>query len=293
MHNQFHLITNLPFSGFFFSCQALRRRSKLISTSLILFIFTLTTLHAQEPHVPYVTTPPGVVDKMMEMADVGPGDYVIDLGSGDGRIVIDAAKRGAVGHGVEIDPVLVNLAEENAREAGVSDKVLFLQENVFHSDFSQASVITTYMTTTLNTRLRPALLNDLNPGARVVAHDFNMGAWKADKHLKVEDHNVYLWIVPATIEGRWYWKINGKKFTMEARQHFQEIQLKVKSEDISLKVEESVLSGKNLNFTAVNPKNGVRYSFHGVVEEIAIKGLVQIHHDKEKWVEGWSATTIR
>ena len=125
MHNQFHLITNLPFSGFFFSCQALRRRSRLISTSLILFIFTLTTLHAQEPHVPYVTTPPGVVDKMMEMADVGPGDYVIDLGSGDGRIVIDAAKRGAVGHGVEIDPVLVNLAEENAREAGVSDKVMF------------------------------------------------------------------------------------------------------------------------------------------------------------------------
>jgi SAM-dependent methyltransferase len=293
MYNQFHLITNLPFSGFSFPCQVLKRRSKLISTSLILFIFTLTTLHAQEPHVPYVTTPPGVVDKMMEMADAGPGDYVIDLGSGDGRIVIDAAKRGAVGHGVEIDPVLVNLAEENALEAGVSDKVMFLQENVFHSDFSQASVITTYMTTTLNTRLRPALLNDLNPGARVVAHDFNMGAWKADKHLKVDDSNVYLWIVPATIEGRWYWKINGKKFTMEARQQFQEIQLEVKSEDISLKVEESVLSGKNLNFTAVNPTNGIRYSFHGVVEEIAIKGLVQIHHDKEKWVEGWSATTIQ
>ena len=293
MHNQFHLITNLPFSGFFFSCQALRRRSRLISTSLILFIFTLTTLHAQEPHVPYVTTPPGVVDKMMEMADVGPGDYVIDLGSGDGRIVIDAAKRGAVGHGVEIDPVLVNLAEENARKAGLSDKVMFLQENVFHSDFSRASVITTYMTTTLNTRLRPTLLNDLSPGTRVVAHDFNMGSWKADRYVEVDDHSVYLWIVPATIEGRWYWKINGKKFTMEARQHFQEIQLKVKSEDISLKVEESVLSGKNLNFTAVNPKNGIRYSFHGVVEEIAIKGLVQIHHDKEKWVEGWSATTIQ
>lgn len=292
MHHKFHLI-NISFSDLFLSCASIRRRSKLIPTCLILSIFTFTSLHAQELHVPYVTTPPEVVNKMMEVADVGPGDYVIDLGSGDGRILIEAARRGVVGHGVEIKPELVREAEKNAQKAGISDKVMFLQENVFHSDFSRATVITSYMTTTLQTRLRPSLLNDLNPGTRIVAHDFHMGAWKADKHVAMGDHDVYLWIVPAAIEGRWYWEINDKKFTMEARQKFQEIRLKVRAEDNSLKIEHSELSGRNLNFTAVNPKNGNRYNFHGMVEGIIIEGLVQIHHDEEKWIKSWSASTIQ
>lgn len=265
----------------------------IVLGGLFLTMLIPLSTNAQNLHVPYVTTPPEVIDSMMEVADVGPGDYLIDLGSGDGRIVVEAARRGAVGHGVEIDPELVNLAEKNAQKAGLSNKVMFLQENVFHSDFSRASVVTTYMTTTLNTRLRPTLLNELDPGTHVVAHDFNMGAWEADKHVGVGEHDVYLWVVPATIEGRWYWKTSGKKFKMMAKQSFQNIRLKVRSEESSLRVENSVLSGGYLNFTAINPKNGNRYTYHGKVEGIVIEGLVQIHHDKEKRIESWSASTIQ
>jgi SAM-dependent methyltransferase len=262
-------------------------------TTLFFSAFTFTIAIAQQLHVPYVSTPREVVDKMMDIAHVGLADYVIDLGSGDGRIVIEAARRGAVGHGLEIDPDLLRKAQENARKAGVSERIMFLNKDVFKSDFSRATVITSYMTTTLNTRLRPTLLNDLEPGSRIVTHDFHMGEWKPDNHIAMGEHDIYYWVVPANIEGQWYWKTNGKNFSMKATQTFQEIRLKVRTEENSLKIEHSQLSGKNLNFTAINPKNGNRYIYHGTIEDTFLEGLVQIHHDKKMRIESWSANTIR
>ncbi len=257
---------------------------------LLLLMLYVPTANAQGLHVPYVTTPPEVVDRMMEIADVGPGDYVIDIGSGDGRILIEAARRGAVGHGLEIDPELARKAEKNAQQHSVAEKIMFLKKNVFHADFSQATVITSYMTTTLHTRLRPSLLKDLRPGARVVSHDFHMGQWKADKHVEMGDHEIYYWVVPATVEGRWYWKANGKEFSMSARQTFQEIRIKVKSGDTFLKVDNSKLNGKRISFTAKNPENGNHYTYYGVVDEIIIEGLVQTDSGNQQWIENWSAT---
>ena len=127
----------------------------------IVFLFSEVPAHAQEKDAPYVPTPPSVVDKMLDMANVGPGDYVIDLGCGDGRIVIAAARRGATGLGVDIDGKLIKRAREKAREAGVSDKVMFLKQDLFKTDLSGANVITLYLLQDLIYRLRPKLLKQL------------------------------------------------------------------------------------------------------------------------------------
>src|SRR5687767_14785153 len=140
---------------------------------------------------PYVQTPQNVVDKMLEVAKVGPKDFVIDLGSGDGRIVITAAKKhGARGFGVDLNPDRIKESSENARRAGVTDKVAFYQRNLFETDLTQASVITMYLLPKVNVELRPKLL-ELAPGTRLVSHDFDMGDWKPDTHLTVEAKDKY------------------------------------------------------------------------------------------------------
>lgn len=138
-----------------------------------------------DPDVPYVPTPDRVVERMLDVAQVNSSDYVIDLGSGDGRIVIKAGERGAHGHGVEIDSEKVQMARQNAREAGVEDKVMFLKEDLFKTDFSKASVITMYLLPSVMDRLVPSLLQDLEPGTRIVSHDFDMKGWLPDKEFTV------------------------------------------------------------------------------------------------------------
>lgn len=134
---------------------------------------------------PYVSTPYHVVDKMLDMADVGPGDYVIDPGCGDGRLVIEAARRGATGKGIDLDPERIKEARRNALVAGVSDRVTFVQEDIFETDYSKANVVTMYLLSSLNKKLRPILLDQLEPGARIVSHNFDMGEWEADKYINM------------------------------------------------------------------------------------------------------------
>lgn len=141
---------------------------------------------AQNLDVPYVPTPTAVVEKMLDMAKVGPGDFVIDLGSGDGRIVIAAALRGAYGLGVDIDPRRVKEANENAIKAGVADRVVFLEQNIFDTDLSRAKVVTMYLLYSVNVRLKPTLFQQLKPGTRVVSHSFSMGEWMPDDKATVE-----------------------------------------------------------------------------------------------------------
>lgn len=149
--------------------------------------FVTRSLQAQETEkdVPYVPTPKNVVERMMELAEVDTGDYVIDLGSGDGRIVIEAARQGAVGHGVEIDPEKIAMARENAEEAEVDDQVMFLKQDLFKSDFSRASVVTMYLLPAINNKLQPKLMEELDPGTRIVSHSFDIDGWEADKKAVV------------------------------------------------------------------------------------------------------------
>ena len=194
------------------------------------------------PHldVPYVATPDRVVELMLSLAGVGPRDTLIDLGSGDGRIVIAAAlKHGAHGLGVEIDPKLVALSNERARNEGVADRVRFVEQDLFATDLSRASVITMYLLPKVNLRLRPKLLQ-LKPGTRIVSHDWDMGDWKPDQRIVLEvpekkrararwrqaaahenaakESALMLWTVPAKIGGTWN---SGERLTMVFDQKYQ------------------------------------------------------------------------
>jgi ribosomal protein L11 methylase PrmA len=166
-----------------------------------LFVASFASLALVQPSiardVPYVPTPEPVVEKMLELAKVGPNDMVYDLGSGDGRIVITAAKKhGARGIGVDIDPERVREARENAKAAGVSDRVQFKEGDLFKMDLTGATVVTLYLLPEVNMKLRPKLLNELRPGTRIVSHSFDMGDWAPEEKVQVEGRTIYYWTIP-------------------------------------------------------------------------------------------------
>ncbi|MEX2511541.1 MAG: class I SAM-dependent methyltransferase [Cyclobacteriaceae bacterium] len=163
--------------------------------ALTVLFFVHTEIIAQD--VVYVPTKQKVVEAMLDLAEVQSSDIVYDLGCGDGRIVITAAKKyGATGIGIDIDPERIEEANQNAEEAQVTDKVEFKLANLFESDFSEASVVTLYLLNSLNAKLRPILLEQLKPGSRIVSHSFHMGDWEPDQKITVEGATVYLWTVP-------------------------------------------------------------------------------------------------
>mgnify|MGYP001179286701 CR=1 FL=1 len=274
---------------------------------IFIVLFFTSTGVAQDLDVPYASTPSDVVEKMMEVARVGPGDYVIDLGCGDGRIVIAAARKGAFGHGVDLDPERIREARENAQKANVSEKVMFVKEDIFETDISQASVIAMYLLSTVNEDLRPRLMKELDPGTRVVSHNFGMGVWEPDEHLILGDsymdkdnltieqqlekldHEIFLWFVPAKIEGEWKWQNNGKNFTMKVEQNFQKFHAKLTAGKDSLIISNKALKGKKLSFTASNPEDGSHYAFNGKVEINRITGTVQIRKQNNHLIRRWEA----
>lgn len=158
---------------------------------------TTTDAPTRVPDVVYVPTPPQVVDEMLRLANVQANDLVYDLGSGDGRIVITAAqKRGARGIGIDINPERIREANANAEKAGVTDRVEFRQQDLFQTDFSDATVVTLYLLPELNVKLRPRLLSQLKPGTRIVSHAFDMGEWKPEQVVEIDGRTVYYWVVP-------------------------------------------------------------------------------------------------
>jgi SAM-dependent methyltransferase len=200
----------------------MRLHRSLIALTLVVAVLPVVSPVAQQtlkplekkPEVPYMPTHEKVVAEMLKIAEVGKDDILYDLGSGDGRIVITAAKEfGTRGVGVDIDPALIREARENAVKAGVADKVKFLQQDLFETDIREATVVTLYLLPEVNRRLRPKLLSDLNPGSRVVSHNHDMGDWTPLKTLKVrvpqeqtimktlklrvlQEHTIYYWVVP-------------------------------------------------------------------------------------------------
>ena len=155
----------------------------------------------REPDVVYVPTPQEVVDRMLALAKVTKDDVIYDLGSGDGRIPITAAQKfGTKGIGIDINPERIQEANANAQKAGVTDRVKFLNQDLFKSTFSEATVVTLYLLPELNVKLRPQLFKQLKPGTRVVSHDFDMGEWKPDQVVQTQDgSNIYLWTIPKEV----------------------------------------------------------------------------------------------
>jgi len=204
----------------------------LLSLFILLPLVLLGQLYLQEKplDVPYVPSKPEVVSAMLRMAKVTKNDFLYDLGCGDGRIVITAAQLyGTKGVGVDIDPERIKESQENAAKANVGHLVKFMEQDLFKADFHEATVVSLYLLTSVNLRLRPILLAQLRPGTRLVSHNYGMDTWKPDNSevVMVNDisHNVYFWVVPANVSGAWEgsWTEGSKKtaFGLELDQHFQ------------------------------------------------------------------------
>jgi SAM-dependent methyltransferase len=230
----------------------------------------------QGKDVIWVPTADALVDAMLDAAKVTPRDYVIDLGSGDGRIVIAAAKRGARALGFEYNPDMVELSRKNAEKAGVSDKASFVNADLFQSDFSQATVITLYLLPQLNMKLRPTIL-DLKPGTRVVSHSFDMGDWQADKTIEEGAGTAYLWIVPAKVKGEWIWKANSGDAELTLTQNYQYIEGTLKANGREMQIQNGKLEGDHISFTA----GGQEYA--GRVNGQSIEGTIKRNGLEQKW----------
>jgi SAM-dependent methyltransferase len=256
--------------------------------------------------VPYVVTPMEIVERMLRMGEVGKGDYVIDLGSGDGRIVIEAAKRGARGTGVDLDPDLVALANENARRAGVDRKARFIVQDIFDTDLSQATVVTMYLLPEFNRKLLPRLLK-LKPGTRIVSHDGEIGDWPADERLEMRApektvgvgglSRVELFIVPADARGTWVSDIpqHGGKWTMQVKQRFQVMEIDAAAQGRDLLVRASRLRGEEIKMVVTGVVNGRAWHhlFAGRIAGERIAGTLTVSDGQDQRSYPWSATRAR
>ena len=226
----------------------------------------------------WVPTPNELVNKMLEIAAVTDKDYLIDLGSGDGRTVIAAAKLGARAVGIEYNPEMVALSMKNAEEAGVSEKTKFLKADLFESDFSEATVITMFLLPEINLKLRPRLL-DLKPGTRIVSNTFTMGEWEPDVEVTTEDtstswYTALMWIVPAKIDGTW--KLGEDELNI--RQEFQMFYGTFKHGDKTSNISEGRINGDTITFKI----DGATYTGH-MTGKNAILGTVTSSSTKSDW----------
>ncbi len=253
---------------------------------------------------PYVQTPINVVERMLEIAKVGPGDYVIDLGSGDGRMVITAAKKhGARGFGVDLDRQLVALANRNAAKAGVSSRAAFYQRDLHVTDVSPATVMSIYLLPEVNLMIRGRLLSTLRPGTRIVSHDYAMGDWPPDFEEELaapgkavgvgERSKIYHWVVPGRASGRWRWTLapDGKPvdYNLALDQNFQVIEGTLGAGRRSARIA-SRLAGEHIAFTAV--LDGVKHAFTGRMVNNAIDGVARIERGGKTRELSWSATRV-
>ena len=246
-----------------------------------------TTRPSGGPDTPFVSTPAPVVSAILALAGVTGDDVVYDLGSGDGRVVITAARDFAArGVGVEIDPKLVHRSTENAYRSGVSDRARFVWEDLFKVSVADASVVTLYLLPEVNLKLRPKLLAELRPGARIVSHDFSMGEWVADRVERVKgperEHVLYYWVVPAAVDGEWRWTADGPggtaTYQLRLRQRFQNVTgMLVLNEGVSL-VRDATLAGDRLSFTVVTEVGAriVTMRFAGKVTGDRMSGTVDV-----------------
>jgi SAM-dependent methyltransferase len=256
--------------------------------------------------VPYVQTPMEIVERMLRMAEVGRDDYVIDLGSGDGRIVIEAAKRGARGLGVDLDPSLVRHAAENAKRAGVEDKTRFAVQDIFETDLSAATVVAFYLLPEFNAKLLPRLLA-LKPGTRIVSHDGGIGEWPPDERLEMRApekpvgvggvSRVELWIVPADAKGTWTSELpgHGGTWNFKVGQTYQLMDIDVAAQGRDLLVRNSRLRGEEIKLivTGIVNSRAWHHYFVGTLKGDRITGEVTVSDGNNKRSFPWTANRAR
>jgi Methyltransferase domain len=267
------------------------------STTLLLSLFAAVAAAQFQPQVGqagkdviWVPTPDDVVERMLTMAQVTPQDYVWDLGAGDGKIAIMAAKKfGARATGIEYNPDMVKHANTNAQNAGVAGsgagKATIRHGDIFATDFSQATVVTLYLLPALNMKLRPQLLS-MRPGTRVVSHSFSMEDWEADEISTLDGRRAYFWLVPASVMGGWNLDAGAQKLEMNLEQTFQKVSGTVTLGPIHAGLRDARLRGTSISFAFLDQK-GVRRDFTGRVNGGKMEGSFR----DEKGAEGkWTAT---
>jgi SAM-dependent methyltransferase len=269
---------------------------------VLLFMSLPITGYPQKrlPDIHFEATPDAVVDAMLKMAGVTREDIVYDLGCGDGRFVITAAKRfGARGVGIDIDPVRIKESNENARKAGVTDRVRFLEGDLFKTDIREATVVTLYLLNELNVQLRPKLFNELKPGTRIVSNTFDMGEWEPDNIGQVAGKTFYHWVIPANVAGTWRWSITSPAGTWQNElfldQEFQEVGGKVSLQGWQLRIRDPKLKGDQLSFRVRYNVEGqnVAMQFKGRANDDIIKGNVEIQGGPWTGTHEWMAKRSR
>jgi hypothetical protein len=287
---------------------AIRRGWRRTAAAVLAALPVLAPAADQHPHAqaPFIPTPPAVVDVMLELAGVGPEDFVIDLGSGDGRIVIAAArKRGARGFGVEIDGALVSDARREAQRQGVAGRVEFKEQSLFITDIDRATVVTLYLYRRLLLQLRPRLFSELKPGVRVVSHDFDMDNWRPDTRVTVPvpekpygppTSEVYLWIIPANAAGAWKWRSGegaaSVEYELTLNQMFQMLDGGGVAAGRPIRLESGRMRGDEIRLMLTAEVEGrtLRQEFRGRVDGDAINGKVKLPGGGER---DWKATRVR
>jgi SAM-dependent methyltransferase len=244
---------------------------------------------------PYLPSTQIAVDEMLRLAGTGPDDLVVDLGSGDGRVVIAAARDyGARGLGIELDPKLVAESEANARQAGVAERVAFRQGDVLVADYRAATVVTLYLLPNLVDRVKPRLLAELKPGTRIVAHDYGFSDWKPDKSAVISK-TYHLYIVPAAVAGRWRLHAalpdGEREFDFELEQHYQEIRGGARVPGGYLPAFEARLAGDRIAFVLVEDNVSHRFegSMHGT---LSMEGTVRSGPGRNPAAGTWRATRV-
>jgi len=236
----------------------------------------LGAARAPELEVPFVPTPHALVQRMLDLAEVGPSDYLIDLGCGDGRIAVAAARRGARALGVDLDPLRIREASAAARIAGVEARASFRRQDLFATPIFEASVIALYLLPELNLRLRPRLLTELRPGARIVSHAFDLGDWRPEAEAALDGRRIFLWIVPAVAGGSWSLMEEGEPpLLLEIEQRFQALTGTVSGTG---ELREGRLRGTAISFALDRPQG--RRTYRGTVGDAAMTG------------EGWTARRL-
>ncbi len=275
---------------------------------LALLILAAGSVSAQDfGDTPYVQTPMNVVERMLQMAKVTSRDYVIDLGSGDGRLVLTAAKKyGARGFGVDLDRRLVTLANRNAAKTGVADRAAFYERDIYETDLTAASVVTTYLLPEVNLMLRPSLLATLKPGTRIVTHDYDMGEWAPDEQTVIDAPDkpvgrdkrskVFLWLVPANAAGKWRWElpVAGKHavFEITIAQNFQVISGNASIDGRSLALGKTRLTGEDIAFELTDTADRTRYEFAGRIVAHNISGSVRVAAAAAQRQLDWDASRV-
>ena len=239
--------------------------------------------------VGYVPTPIAIVHKILKLGSVKPNEFLIDLGSGDGRIVIFAAKKyGARGLGIDLNAKLVELSKKYALEEGVAQQTNFIVQDIFTTDIRKADVVTMYLLPEVNLKLRPKLIKELRPGSRIVSYNYHLGDWRPDKTILIDkftaddDAIIYFWIVPAKVTGKWHWQLElrgeDQNFNLQLNQNFQDISGAVKNRGRKLPIFNPALGGNRISFSLVSEARGrmIRQDYKGIIKAKIIVGAVEL-----------------